>query len=78
MFVLLFRKARTRWRLNRSASGEWVDLTTIAALSNYESSLWVWVNGRLIGYCSFAYSALACFRMGMSGSASFHSVRKSL
>ena len=22
-------------------------------------------------YCSFAYSALACFRMGMSGSASF-------
>jgi len=28
-------------------------------------------------YCSFAYSALACFRMGMSGSASFQSVRKS-
>jgi hypothetical protein len=27
-------------------------------------------------YCSFAYSALACFRIGMSGSASFHSVRK--
>src|SRR5215469_17706796 len=26
---------------------------------------------------SFAYSALACFRMGTSGSASFHSVRKS-
>jgi hypothetical protein len=23
-------------------------------------------------YCSFAYSALACFRMGMSWSASFH------
>ncbi len=22
-------------------------------------------------HCSFAYSALACFRMGMSGSASF-------
>jgi hypothetical protein len=30
------------------------------------------------GYCSFAYSALACFRMGMSGSASFQSARKSL
>ena len=30
------------------------------------------------GYCSFAYSALAFFRMGMSGSASFQSVRKSL
>ena len=29
-------------------------------------------------YCNFAYSALACFRMGMSGSASFQSVRKSL
>lgn len=28
-------------------------------------------------YCSFAYSALACFRMGTSGSASFQSVRKS-
>jgi hypothetical protein len=29
-------------------------------------------------YRSFAYSAFACFRMGMSGSASFQSVRKSL
>ena len=29
-------------------------------------------------YCSFAYSALACFRMGMSGSAFFQRVRKSL
>jgi prepilin-type N-terminal cleavage/methylation domain-containing protein len=28
-------------------------------------------------YCSFAYSALACFRMGISGSASFQSDRKS-
>src|SRR5207253_7564281 len=28
-------------------------------------------------YCSFAHSALACLRMGMSGSASFQSVRKS-
>jgi hypothetical protein len=27
-------------------------------------------------YCSFAYSALACFRMGTSGSASFQRVRK--
>jgi hypothetical protein len=31
-----------------------------------------------INYCKFAYSALACLRMGMSGSASFHRVRKSL
>jgi len=28
-------------------------------------------------YCSLAYSALACLRIGMSGSASFHSARKS-
>jgi len=28
-------------------------------------------------HCSFAYSALACFRMGMSGSASLQSMRKS-
>ena len=28
-------------------------------------------------YFSFAYSAFAAMRMGMSGSASFHSVRKS-
>ena len=28
-------------------------------------------------YCSCACSALACFRMGMSGSASFQSVKKS-
>src|SRR5271157_4019369 len=28
-------------------------------------------------YCSFEYSAFACFRMGTSGSASFQSVRKS-
>src|SRR5206468_1945176 len=31
----------------------------------------------VFSYCSFAYSALACFRMGTSGSASFHIVRKS-
>lgn len=27
-------------------------------------------------YCSLAYSAFACLRMGISGSASFHRVRK--
>jgi hypothetical protein len=31
-----------------------------------------------LDYCSFAYSALACLRMGMSGSASFQRVKKSL
>ena len=29
------------------------------------------------GYCNFAYSALACLRMGMLGSASCQRVRKS-
>ncbi|HTU40921.1 MAG TPA: hypothetical protein VMF10_04390, partial [Candidatus Aquilonibacter sp.] len=29
-------------------------------------------------YCSLAYSALACLRMGISGSAFFQRVRKSL
>jgi len=32
---------------------------------------------RVRSYCSLAYSALACLRMGMSESASFQSVRKS-
>jgi hypothetical protein len=31
---------------------------------------------RANNYCSLAYSALACFRMGMSGSASFQRVKK--
>ena len=31
-----------------------------------------------LAYRSFSYSALASFRMGMSGSASFQRVRKSL
>jgi len=29
-------------------------------------------------YCSLVYSAFACFRMGMSGSASFQRAKKSL
>jgi hypothetical protein len=33
--------------------------------------------GFFLFYCIFAYSALACLRMGMSGSASFQSVKKS-
>ncbi len=32
---------------------------------------------QLFSQCSLAYSALACFKMGTSGSASFQSVRKS-
>jgi len=48
------------------------------ALSNYESAVRVRINGSLMGYCNFAYSALASFRIGISGSASFQRVRKSL
>jgi hypothetical protein len=33
--------------------------------------------GRTFSYSSFAYSALASFRMGISGSASFHKAKKS-
>jgi hypothetical protein len=29
------------------------------------------------GYFNFTYSAFACFRIGMSGSASFHNAKKS-
>jgi len=35
-------------------------------------------DGNTLTHCSFAYSALAAIRMGMSGSASFQRVRKSL
>jgi hypothetical protein len=38
---------------------------------------WAVWEGGYSGYCNFANSAFACFRMGMSGSASFQSVRKS-
>jgi hypothetical protein len=31
-----------------------------------------------MNYCNFAYSALACFRMGMSGSASFQRAKEIL
>ena len=34
-------------------------------------------NSKIVRYCNFAYSAFACFRIGISGSASFHSVKKS-
>jgi hypothetical protein len=43
--------------------------------SNYRSACRVQVTVYLTGYCNFAYSALASFRMGMSGSASFQTVR---
>jgi hypothetical protein len=39
---------------------------------------WIEVNRYGENYWSFAYSVFACFRIGMSGSASFQIVRKSL
>jgi hypothetical protein len=44
------------------------------ALSNYGSAFRVQVTAYLTGYCSLAYSVLASFRMGMSGSASFYRI----
>jgi len=53
-------------------------LRSLASVDNSCAS-----TSRMVGrpprdYCSFAYSALASFRMGMSGSASCQSARKSL
>jgi hypothetical protein len=59
-----------KWRVNR------FDYHA-GTLSNYGSAFRVQVTAYLTDYCSFAYSALASFRMGMSGSASFQRVRKS-
>ena len=38
----------------------------------------VTATSRCSAHCSFAYSDLASFKIGMSGSASFQSVKKSL
>jgi hypothetical protein len=56
-------------------------------LANFTDSngvLWVYTKDRAARerrdtalYCSLAYSARACFRTGMSGSASFHEAKKS-
>ena len=51
-----------------SVSNRFIDIYLDAAMFGVNSNR----------YCSFAYSALASFRMGMSASASFHSARKSL
>src|SRR5208282_1862956 len=58
--------------------GEWkAQAYDIASFSNYRQT--VSDGGRTFASCSnFAYSPLASFRMGMSASASFQRVRKSL
>ena len=56
-------------------------MTRDSELINSLAGLWDFPQGLKAisgqNYCNFAYSALACFRMGMSGSASFQRVRKS-
>jgi len=73
----------TAWWLGSDQNAEWQGLCRVLVP---ERVLLVRSSGQLCevlmgthvaDYCSFAYSALACFRMGTSGSASFHSVRKS-
>ena len=62
------------------ANGEtktWHDWTVEAGLPKAATQLVAGFAVTRSCYCSFAYSALACFRMGISGSASFQRVRKS-
>ena len=46
-------------------------------LAEHSYGFRVWRRSEISPQSSLAYSALACFRMGMPGSASFQSVRKS-
>jgi hypothetical protein len=62
------------------ATGVWTEHITASAQKNQRYSKRLLprqpqTNGE--SYCSFAYSALASFNMGMSESASFQRVRKS-
>jgi hypothetical protein len=60
------RRTRKRIRVHRMPSGEsWGGVTETTGCILF------------VSYCNLAYSAFACFRMGMSGSASFQRVRKS-
>jgi hypothetical protein len=53
-------------------------LSTVAATRAHKTwSAYNLILGSNRGYCSFAYSALACFRIGMSGSASFQTCQRS-
>ena len=60
---------------------KWIFLVPVTRLTRHQDRFVRTVNQLPIlwwsDYCSFAYSALASFRMGMSGSASFQSVRNS-
>src|SRR5262249_13978189 len=52
--------------------GPWLDLPPKAVSSRLCQS----PTRNLLHHCSFAYSALASFRMGMSGSASFRNAKR--
>jgi hypothetical protein len=75
-YRLSYRSGRSNWTILRRAS-----IRRGKASREYPLELSFISDpgeAQVLNYCSLAYSALASFRMGMSGSASFHSVRKSL
>ena len=59
---------------SRKLKGRASDTTTISSAGEGNRAM---VGSACHCYCNFAYSASDCFRMGISGSASFQSVRKS-
>ncbi len=65
----LLVKAFLKWRSSRIRRVYKVDVARVMALNGQQTEE--------SGGCYSAYSALAFFRMGMSGSASFQSARKS-
>jgi len=71
--MLLPFKAPKEWPLRASLMALWGGRATCPASFCFVKK---WKKSGP-GYCSFSYSALACFRMGMSGSASFQKVRHS-
>jgi hypothetical protein len=77
-FGALFRKSNSRYdKLGEENINSAPNKKTPRALENHQQAQSVAL-GQGPHHRSFAYSALACFRMGTSGSASFQSVRKSL
>ena len=67
---------RVRGGAKLPTTGRGNDLSPRTNFTRTNPALLVWQGDFTRNHCNFAYSALACFRMGMSGSASFHSVSK--
>jgi hypothetical protein len=62
-----------------TAQNRWQAFMGLPSCANAGEQWLTWKDGFLLprAYCSFAYSAFACVRMGISRSASFQRVRKS-